>query len=34
LTRNHGPSSPRIASDDWLRGRAWTPARAASQIPQ
>ena len=34
LTRNHGPSSPRIASDDCMRGRARTPSRAASHVPQ
>src|SRR5919198_2001604 len=34
LTRYHGPSPPRIASDDWVRGRARTPARAASHVPQ
>ena len=34
LTRNQGPSPPRIASDDCVRGRARTPARAASHVSQ
>src|SRR5215216_2314829 len=34
LTRNHGPWAPRIASDDCVRGRARTPARAASHVSQ
>src|SRR3954471_3643483 len=34
LTNHHGPSAPRMASDDCVRGRARTPARAASHVPQ
>jgi len=34
LTRNQGPSSPRTASEDCVRGRARTPSRAASQVGQ
>ena len=34
LARNHGPSAPRIASDDCVRGRAPVPARAASHVGQ
>jgi hypothetical protein len=34
FTRNHGPSPPRIAIDDCVRGRARAPARAASHVGQ
>ena len=34
LARNHGPSAPRIASDDCVRGRAAVPVRAASHVGQ
>src|SRR3954453_17553257 len=34
LARNHGPSAPRIASDDCVRGRAPSPRRAASHVGQ
>src|SRR3954447_6001954 len=34
LARNHGPSAPRIASDDCVRGRAAPPERAAWHVGQ
>src|ERR1700742_3587699 len=34
LTSSHRASSARMASEDCVRGRARTPARAASHVPQ
>src|SRR3954454_11676641 len=34
LAKNHGPSAPRTAIDDCVRGRASVPVRAASHVGQ